>query len=109
MHFFMPTIILFGFCLLGSFALHRTFFKFGGCLKATMGGSGKILDNLGSRVIDFQCFLIIPDTLGNFELYVTAQVTLFVGFLSTLFRASCLSMSKALLIASLIIFLVIFS
>ena len=68
LHFFMPIIFLFGFCFVGNFALHKTFFKFGGCLKETIGGAWKIFDNFGSKVIVFQCFFIIPDKLGSLGL-----------------------------------------
>ena len=87
LHFFMPKITLFGFCVVGSLALHKTFFKFGGCLKATIGGVGKIFNIFGSKVIVFQCFFRIPDTLGSFGLNVNEHVTLSVGFFWTFFRA----------------------
>jgi hypothetical protein len=78
------------------------FFKFAGCLNATIGDLGNIFDILLSAVIVFQCLCIMFEMLGSLGLNVKAQITLSFGFLVTFFKASPLSVTRALLIAAFI-------
>jgi hypothetical protein len=52
-HGFILTVIFLGFCMVGDLALQMKFFRFVGCLKATIGEWGNTFDIFVSFVIVF--------------------------------------------------------
>ena len=64
-HMLMPGMCLAGL-VAGSFAWTSVFFKLAGCLKATIGGFGKISFKSSFLVIVVQCFLRIDGMEGSF-------------------------------------------
>ena len=96
LHGCIPTNLRLECLFCGSFALHRTLLRFGGCLYATMGGNGKILLIFWSLTSVFQCFLTIFGTLGSFGLKVRAKTGLLLRGLVTLMSAVLLSSSLTL-------------
>ena len=105
-HFFIPIIVLwFLFCLSGSFALQSIDLRLGGCLKANMGGLGKISNIFLSLVMVLQCFNRMFEMLGNAGLYVTTNITLSFSFFFTLNSAVSLGIPLAFWIAAFTMFL----
>jgi hypothetical protein len=69
LHGLIPINFLFVCLKTGSFAWHLTLLSFGGCLNSSVGGFLEcFLSIVGFFVMVIQCFFIILDTLGNFEL-----------------------------------------
>ena len=92
-HFFSPCStarLVLSVASMGTFALHSVRFKLLGCLKATIGGFGKISAKFGSVCSVFQCFKIIFEIDGRAGEYVRTKVTLSGWVFSTFFRASIL-------------------
>ena len=62
-HLCVPVLVHDGLDFVAKFALTNMDLRFGGCWKASMGGSAKIFFRVGSCVIVFQWVFMMDETL----------------------------------------------
>ena len=104
-HWCVLVFTLEGLALVANLALTNNERKFGGCLKASIGGLAKIFFMIGSWIRVFQCVLTVVDMLVRQGWYLTAKITLSDFTFTTFLRASDLVTLPAFWIAARTTFL----